>query len=117
MDAIIKVSSTLDEKEIEKGIEETEVALQFLEDELKGKFFGGEEIGLVDITGVFISFWLPIVQEVIGLKLFTSEKFPKLYNWSQDFNNHPIVKENLPPRLETLLAFERSRSESLAASK
>jgi len=48
--------------------------------------------------------------------LFTSEAFPKLYNWSQEFNNHPIVKEKLPPR-ETLLAFYKARYESLAASK
>jgi len=106
-----KVAFTLDEKERENGIEEMEVALRFIENELKDKFFGGEEIGIVDITAVFIA-----LQEVMGLKLFTSEKFPKLYNWIQNFKNHPIVKEKLPPK-ETLLAFYKARLESLAASK
>ncbi|KAK2360897.1 putative glutathione S-transferase [Trifolium repens] len=108
MNALRKVLYTIDEKERETYIEESEVALQFLENELKDKFFGGEDIGLVDITAVFIAFWLPIVQEVMGLKLLNTEKFPKLYKWSQDFNNHPIVKEKLPHR-ETLLAFYKAR--------
>ncbi|KAK7395193.1 hypothetical protein VNO78_15740 [Psophocarpus tetragonolobus] len=74
-------------------------ALQFLEDEIKDKkFFGGKEIGLVDIADVFIAFWMPVVQEVAGLELLSSEKFPKLYKWSQEFINHPVVKELLPLR-------------------
>ncbi|KAK2414473.1 putative glutathione S-transferase [Trifolium repens] len=106
-----KVVFTIDEKEREKSIEEMEVALQFLENELNDKFFGGEDIGIVDITAAFIA-----LHEVMGLNLFTSEKFPKLYKWSQDFNNHPIVKQKLPPK-ETLLAFYKARLENLVASK
>ncbi|CAL5192200.1 unnamed protein product [Lathyrus oleraceus] len=114
--AVRKASSSLDEKEREESFKEIEVAFQFLENELKEKYFGGEEIGIVDITGVFIAFWFPVIQEATGLKLFTSDKFPKLYKWSEDFNNHPIVKEQLPQR-ETLLAFFKARFESLVASK
>ncbi|CAI8612725.1 unnamed protein product [Vicia faba] len=114
--AVRKATSSHDEKEREESFKEVEVALQFLEDELKEKFFGGEEIGIVDITAVFIAFWFPVIQEAAGLKLFSSEKYPKLYKWSEDFNNHPVVKEQLPPR-ETLLSFFKARFESLAASK
>ncbi|KAL5058056.1 hypothetical protein RYX36_029660 [Vicia faba] len=114
--AVRKATSSHDEKEREESFKEVEVALQFLEDELKGKFFGGEQIGIVDITAVFIAFWFPVIQEAAGLKLFSSEKYPKLYKWSEDFNNHPVVKEQLPPR-ETLLSFFKARFESLAASK
>ncbi|PNX54491.1 glutathione S-transferase-like protein, partial [Trifolium pratense] len=116
LDAARKVAFSLDEKEREEGFKELEVAFQFLEDELKDKFFGGEEIGLVDITGVFLAFWVPIIQEAIGLKLFTIEKFPNLYKWSQDFIDHQIVKEKLPNR-ETHLAFFKARYESIVASK
>ncbi|XP_061366897.1 probable glutathione S-transferase [Gastrolobium bilobum] len=111
-----KAAFTLDEKEREKSVAESYEALQFLEDELKDKFFGGEEFGFVDIAAVFIAFWIPIIQEVAGLQLFTSDKFPKLYKWSQEFSNHPVVKESLPPR-EPLFAFFKARYESLAASK
>ncbi|XP_061370752.1 probable glutathione S-transferase [Gastrolobium bilobum] len=114
--AAFKAAFTLDEKEREKGVEESSEALQFLEDELKDKFFAGEKFGLVDITAVFIAFWIPVVQEVSGLQLFTNEKFPKLYRWSQEFINDPVVKESLPPR-ELLFAFFKARYESLVASK
>nr|ALZ41813.1 glutathione s-transferase 3 [Cicer arietinum] len=116
LSAIKKAIFTIDEKERENGIEETEVALQFLENEIKDKFFGGEDIGFVDISAVLIAYWLPIVQEVVGLNLFTHEKFPKLYKWSQDFTNHPIVKETLPSR-ETLLPYFKARYETFLASK
>ncbi|KAG4400839.1 hypothetical protein GLYMA_07G140400v4 [Glycine max] len=108
---------TADEKEREKNVEEAIEALQFLENEIKDKkFFGGEEIGLVDIAAVYIAFWVPMVQEIAGLELFTSEKFPKLHNWSQEFLNHPIVKESLPPR-DPVFSFFKGFYESLTASK
>nr|6GHF_A Chain A, PvGmGSTUG [synthetic construct]6GHF_B Chain B, PvGmGSTUG [synthetic construct] len=116
LSAARKATFSIDEKEREKGIEETEEAFQILENELKDKFFGGDEIGIVDIAGIFIAFWFPIVQEATRLKLFTSEKFPKLHKWSEDLSNHPIVKEILPPR-ESLLAYFKARYESLTASK
>ncbi|CAK8541772.1 unnamed protein product [Lathyrus sativus] len=115
VDPLRKVMNTIDEKEREKGIEEIEEAFQILENELKDKFFGGDEIGIVDITAVVIA-RLPIIQEAFGLNLLTSDKFPKIYKWSQDFNNHPIVKETLPTR-ETLLAFYKGLYETLIASK
>ncbi|CAK8541775.1 unnamed protein product [Lathyrus sativus] len=114
--AVLKASSSIDEKEREESFKEIEVVLQFLEDELKEKYFGGEEIGIVDITAVFIAFWFPVIQEAAGWKLFTSEKFSKLYKWSEDLNNHAVVKKQLPQR-ETLLAFFQARFESLVASK
>nr|XP_012569003.1 probable glutathione S-transferase [Cicer arietinum] len=105
-----------DEKEREKNVEESSEALKILENELKDKFFGGEEFGFVDIAAVFIAFWIPLVQDITGLQLFTAEKYPKLHNWSQEFLNHPVVKENLPPR-EPLFAFFKGRYESLIAAK
>ncbi|CAJ2670584.1 unnamed protein product [Trifolium pratense] len=115
--ALRKLASSLRAKESnQESIEELEVVFQFLENELNEKFFGGEEIGIVDITGVYIAFWFPVMQEVSGLNVFNNEKFPKLYKWSQDITNHQVVKEKLPNR-ETLLAYFRARYESLVASK
>ncbi|KAK7294585.1 hypothetical protein RJT34_17474 [Clitoria ternatea] len=112
-----KAVFTVDEKEREKGVEESHEALEILENELKDKkFFGGDEFGFVDISAVFIAFWIPIVQEVAGLKLLTSQKFPKLYKWSQEFVTHPVIKEVLPPR-DPLFAFFKELYENLAASK
>lgn len=103
------------EKEKEKGTKESLEGLQILENELKGKFFNGDSIGFVDITGLFIAFWLPIIQEAGGFVLFSGDKFPKLYKWSHEILNHPTVKLVLPPR-DPLLALVRSRFHT-AASK
>ena len=99
-----------DEKEKEKAKEELFEALSFLENELKGKFFGGDEFGFVDIAAVII----PIIQEIAGLQLFPSEKFPKLSKWSQDFYNHPLVNQVMPPK-DQLFAYFKARAQSLAA--
>nr|ACU15611.1 unknown [Glycine max] len=82
-----------DENGREKAVEEALEALKILQETLKDKkFFGGESIGLVDIAANLIGYWVAILQEIAGLELLTIEKFPKLYNWSQDFINHPVIK-------------------------
>ena len=104
-------------KEQEQGIEESVEALKILENELQDKkFFGGESLGFVDIAAVYVAFWVPLLQDVGGLNIFTSEKFPKLYKWSQELLNHSFVKENLPPR-DPLFAYFRTRHDSVFASK
>jgi len=70
-----------DEKEAEKASEELFEDLQFLENELKEKFFRGEQIGFVDIDTLFI----PLFQEVAEKQLFLNVKFSKLHKWSQEF--------------------------------
>nr|ACJ86131.1 unknown [Medicago truncatula] len=99
-----------DEKEREKAREELFEALQFLENELKDKFFGGEEIGFVDIAALFI----PLFQEVAEKQLFPGDKFLKLQKWSLDFYNHPVVKEVMPSK-EQQFGYFKARAASLAA--
>ncbi|KAI5325751.1 PREDICTED: glutathione [Prunus dulcis] len=94
----------------EKAVEEACELLKLLEHELKGnKFFGGEKVGLVDIVGNFIAYWLRAIQEVVGVEILTKEKLPKLYDWSDEFVN--VLQESLPPR-DKLVAFFRGRFES-----
>ncbi|KAL5073009.1 hypothetical protein RYX36_011993 [Vicia faba] len=97
------------EKGSDKAVEEAFEALKLLEDEIKDKrFFGGESIGLVDIAASFIGYWVDILQEIAGLELLTIEKFPKVFKWSQEFINHPVIKEGLPPRDELFAFFNAS---------
>ncbi|KAK9986447.1 hypothetical protein SO802_031398 [Lithocarpus litseifolius] len=106
-----------EEKEREKAKEEAFEKLQFLENELKEKrFFGGENIGLVDITGNIIGYWLGVFEEASGVKLLTREKFPKLCNWADEFVSVSAIKENLPPR-DKLIATLRRRFGGVNASK
>ncbi|KAL3839464.1 hypothetical protein ACJIZ3_024055 [Penstemon smallii] len=86
-------------EEGEKAKEEAAQLLKYLEEEIKGKkFFGGENIGLVDISANFIGYWFGIFQEIAGLELLTKEKYPNLGEWIDGFINHSFVKDYLPPK-------------------
>ncbi|KAJ1411232.1 Thioredoxin-like superfamily [Sesbania bispinosa] len=114
--AIWKAAWTFDEKDHEKGVKESYEVLQILENELKEKFFGGKTFGIVDIVGISLAFWLPIIQQVVGLQLLTNEKFPKLYNGSQEVINLHVVKQTLPPK-EALFVSFKNHHERLTTSK
>ncbi|XP_030473211.1 glutathione S-transferase U8-like [Syzygium oleosum] len=99
--------------EREKTQEEACELLSTLEGELKGKkFFGGENIGFVDIVADVLGYWVGVLQEAVGVDVLTEDKFPVLCRWAEDFRNCPVVKENLPPR-DKLLAFFITQSEML----
>ncbi|KAE8654286.1 putative glutathione S-transferase [Hibiscus syriacus] len=87
------------EKEREQAAEEVYDCLKALESELNGKrFFGGDTIGMVDIAGNFVGYWLRIIQEVTGVELLSAEKFPHLFKWTDEFVSCSIVGENLHPK-------------------
>ncbi|XP_021897374.1 probable glutathione S-transferase [Carica papaya] len=101
-----------EENEREKAVEEANECLRTLENEIKGKrFFGGERIGMVDIAACFLGFWVGIIQQIFGLELLTAEKFPKLFEWTQEFVNCDLIKQCLPER-ENLAARIKVRYES-----
>ncbi|KAF9616491.1 hypothetical protein IFM89_029788 [Coptis chinensis] len=73
--------------------------LKFLEEELKEKnFFGGEEIGFVDLCLVWIVCYLSVLDELNGIKMCDEETFPLLSAWMDRFSSSPIIKEIMPPR-------------------
>lgn len=73
--------------------------MKTLENELKGKkFFGGDEIGLVDITANVIAFWFDVLLELLGIKLLTKEKLPRLCEWIDNYLDNSIIKGTLPTR-------------------
>ncbi|KAL3839458.1 hypothetical protein ACJIZ3_024049 [Penstemon smallii] len=86
-------------EEGEKAKEEAAQLLKFVEEEIKDKkFFGGDNIGLVDISANFIGYWFGIIQELMGVELLTKEKYPNLCEWIDGYINHSFVKDNLPPK-------------------
>ncbi|XP_074339207.1 putative glutathione S-transferase [Apium graveolens] len=112
--SILRIRRSRGEEEREKAIEEAAEHLETLENELKGKkFFGGDEIGLVDIAANFIALWLDVMLELVGIKLLTKEKFPRLCEWVDDYLDCSIIKETLPAR-EALLDRFRAISRWLA---
>ncbi|KAL6009656.1 hypothetical protein ACLOJK_000085 [Asimina triloba] len=103
-------------KEQVKLIEECLENLKTLETALKGKFFGGASIGMVDIAACFIAHWVPALQDVVGLVLLDEEKLPALFKWTEDFMSVSAVRESVPPR-ERLTAFFNEHKEIFFANK
>lgn len=102
----------------EKDKEEAYEVLKVLDNELKDKkFFGGDDIGFVDIVANFVGFWVGILEEATGVVLVTSEKFPNFCRWRDQYLDCDKVKENMPPR-EMLLGYYKSRVQAaIGASK
>ncbi|KAL6292360.1 hypothetical protein ACE6H2_000502 [Prunus campanulata] len=106
-------------KEQEKFKKESLEILRTIEEHAgtvgKNKFFGGDEIGIVDIAFGWIAQWFEVVEDVVGVKLFEAHAFPCLHAWTQNFKQVPVIKENLPDRDEMLVLFKRARENLLAS--
>uniref|UniRef100_A0A0E0F234 glutathione transferase n=1 Tax=Oryza meridionalis TaxID=40149 RepID=A0A0E0F234_9ORYZ len=63
----------------------------------ENKFFGGEMIGFVDLSLGSLSYVIPIYEDITGVRMITSDKFPWLPAWMEGFLGLPLVKEHLLP--------------------
>lgn len=92
-----------EEKDKEVAMSEAYENLKIIENELKNKrFFGGDNIGIVDIVANFFGLWLGAAEEASGLepKMMTEENFPNLCRWRDEYINCSVIKEVLPPKDE-----------------
>lgn len=81
--------------------------LELMEEQLKDKkFFGGENIGYVDIVLGWMAYLLDVFEEVIDMKLFDASKFPLLSGWMKNFHDAPAIKQHLPPRDKLVTKFQ-----------
>ncbi|PIA51966.1 hypothetical protein AQUCO_01000086v1 [Aquilegia coerulea] len=99
--AIFTVFSTVGEEQ-QKAAKEARQILKTFETGLKGKFFGGETIGFVDIAAGWLAYWIRMIEEITGINLVEKDSTPLLSDWFQNFLNVEVVKERLPPRDELL---------------
>ncbi|XP_042062792.1 probable glutathione S-transferase [Salvia splendens] len=107
-----------EEKEV--AIVAAKETLELLEKQIEGKkFFGGDEIGYLDLVVGWICLWLPAIEQVGGMKLLDSSTFPSLYQWTQCFVHVPAIHECLPPREKAVDYFQTGLNylRSLDASK
>ncbi|CAI9761772.1 unnamed protein product [Fraxinus pennsylvanica] len=63
----------------------------------KGKpFFGGDNIGYLDIAlGCYMG-WLKVTEEMTGIKFLDQSKTPGLAEWAEKFCSHDAFKEVVP---------------------
>ncbi|KAA3485488.1 glutathione transferase GST 23-like [Gossypium australe] len=80
------------------------------------KFFGEDEINMVDIAFCSVAYWLGVIEDFTGLKIFEPHKFPRLNSWIQNFKSVPVIKDNLPDT-DKMPALLKRRREMLLASK
>ncbi|XP_076955316.1 putative glutathione S-transferase [Bidens hawaiensis] len=95
----------------EQAVAEAHELLQVRENELnaKGKkFFGGDNINLVDLSANFLAYWTGAVEEALGVKVLTKDKFPKIMKWCDNYSNLQVVKDDLPPK-ECLFPYCKKR--------
>ncbi|XP_047308621.1 probable glutathione S-transferase [Impatiens glandulifera] len=83
--------------------------LGLIQEELKNDFFGGESIGYLDLVLGWISYWLPVWEEVGSMKILDEAQFPVIYLWAKRFMDHPKIEAHLPPRDQMLVYFEKRR--------
>lgn len=100
-------------KEQEEAIVAATENLKILEKELSGKkFFGGEKIGLADISLGWIASLVGIWEEATGLNMIEEERFPLLSAWIMNFLSEQAIKDCLPQRERILGMFSKMRRNS-----
>ncbi|XP_020094461.1 glutathione S-transferase U17-like [Ananas comosus] len=99
--ATIKIIKVKTEKEKAETIEQSFAGLSLLEEayekSFKGKpFFGGDNIGYLDIAfGSFLC-WVKAIEKISDVKLIDEAKFPLLAKWAERFGSVAAVKEHIP---------------------
>ncbi|XP_078154222.1 glutathione S-transferase U17-like [Carex rostrata] len=95
--------------DIPEATEQFIASLQLLEAAFekcsKGKrFFGGDEIGYLDIALGSHFGWIGATEKLADVRLLEKEKVPHLVEWYERYFAHPAVKDVMPTTDE-LLAF------------
>ncbi|KAL5203459.1 hypothetical protein ABZP36_014411 [Zizania latifolia] len=107
-------------EEQEAAVRQVHDNLALLEAELregafKGRrFFGGDEVGLLDVVLGCGSYWLAVFEEVTGVRLVDADVFPLFHAWLRDFEAQEQVKETIPS-VDRLLEYARGLRQMLLA--
>ncbi|KAL1328788.1 glutathione transferase GST 23 [Arachis hypogaea] len=95
-----------------KAVNEAREAMEKIEEEIKGKkFFGGDKIGYLDIVIGWISYWIPVWEEVASMKILDPLKFPAINAWITNFLSHPTINDTLPQRDKMVVYYHSRRKE------
>ncbi|OIW17951.1 hypothetical protein TanjilG_17787 [Lupinus angustifolius] len=108
--AFVAMCATGEERE--KAMNVIREAMYRIEEEIKGKkFFGGENIGYLDIALGWISYFIPVWEEVGSLEIIDPFKYPATYAWMTNFITNPMIKDTLSQRDKMIDYFHNMKRE------
>jgi glutathione S-transferase len=99
-------------EEQEAAVRQVHENLALLESELRDgafkgrRFFGGDEVGLLDVVLGCGSYWLAVFEEVTGVRLVDADAFPIFHAWLRDFEALDEVRDTIPA-VDRLLEYAR----------
>lgn len=105
-------------EEQERAIRAAREQMKVIEEQGLGekKFFGGNEIGLVDLVFGWIPKSFGVIEDVVGVKVLDADSFPRLHAWIGNFRNHPVIKDHLPD-CDDMFAYYKQKRERFIAPK
>ncbi|XP_020222945.1 probable glutathione S-transferase [Cajanus cajan] len=80
------------------------------------KFFGGDNINMVDLAFGPIVKTIFTIEDILEVKVLKDEKFPHFLSWYNNFKEVPIIKENLPEHEKMVACLKFIREKRLASS-
>ncbi|XP_027365377.1 glutathione transferase GST 23-like [Abrus precatorius] len=97
-------------EELQKATNEVREVLKILEETVGDKkYFGGEEIGLLDIILGWIPLSFGVIEDVVGVEVLIVNDFPRMFNWIRNFREHPTIKANLPSHQDLFAYYKQKR--------
>ncbi|KAH6791251.1 hypothetical protein C2S51_006257 [Perilla frutescens var. frutescens] len=106
-------------EEREKAAKDVVETLRMIEDEGLGdkKFFGGNTLSLVDLCFGWLVYWFESMEELVGLQVVEPSTLPRLHQWTLNFKQEPLIKENLPDKAALLEHYKGIREARLSLAK
>ena len=81
------------------------------------RFFGGDDIGFLDIALSGITHWMEVFEEIAGVRLLTEEEHPALYRWAREYTANQTVRQCLPDKDRLLAALAPMRDTFVSMTK